>query len=251
MGAGRHAAVGYGLEPVGTALAAILLTGAWLLRDALVRQPRNTAAGVLAAGAAALLVFALDRHLDGVWLTLAIALLAAAYAAAARSITAQLMGGISAALGSLTALRLFLSHELWWDDRNLPLGQHWVLYGYGVPVILFLLSSRWLRGAGHARSAVALEGISLGLAISLVSLEIRVIIGGGYLYDQPHFLELSAHILTWLGAAYGLMHRQRLYSSIVSLWGSRALIVVSVCAILGFTLFRYNPASPKSRWLAT
>jgi uncharacterized membrane protein len=224
------------------AFAAILLVGAWLLRHALVGQPRNTAAGVLAAGAAALLVFALDRHLDGVWLTLAIAVLAAAYAAAARSITARLMGGIAAALGSLTALRLFLSHELWSDDRNLALGQHWVIYGYGIPVVLFLLSSRWLRAAGHARSAVALEGISLGLAISLVSLEIRVLIGGGYLYDQPQFLELSAHILTWLGAAYGLMHRQRLYSSIVSLWGSRALIALSVCAILGFTLFRYNPA---------
>ncbi|MGL4294450.1 MAG: DUF2339 domain-containing protein, partial [Aestuariivirga sp.] len=155
---------------------------------------------------------------------------------------AQLMGGIAAALGSLTALRLFLSHELWSDDRNLPMGQHWVIYGYGIPVVLFLLSSRWLRAAGHARSAVALEGISLGLAISLVSLEIRVLIGGGYLYDQPQFLELSAHILTWLGAAYGLMHRQSIYSSFVSLWGSRALIALSVCVILGFTLFRYNPA---------
>jgi uncharacterized membrane protein len=89
---------------------------------------------------------------------------------------------------------------------------------------------------------VALEGISLGLAISLISLEIRVLIGGGYLYDQPQFLELSAHILTWLGAAYGLMHRQRIYSSFVSLWGSRALIALSFCVILGFTLFRYNPA---------
>ena len=69
-------------------------------------------------------------------------------------------------------------------------------------------------------AAIALEGISLGLLISLVSLELRVLIGGGVTYEEPQFLEMAAHILTWLGAAYGLMHRQRLYSS-SSRYGAR------------------------------
>ena len=120
----------------------------------------------------------------------------------------------------MATLRLFLSRELWLDDRSLPWGEHWVLYGYGVPAILLLrCAAALLRRTDHARSAVALEGMSLGLLISLASLEIRVLIGGGITYEDPRFLEMAAHILTWAGAAYGLMHRQRLFSSFVSLLG--------------------------------
>ncbi|MFO1123166.1 MAG: DUF2339 domain-containing protein [Hyphomicrobiales bacterium] len=227
---------------IALALSVALLAGTFRLRGAPAGEAENHAAGILAAGAAALIVFLLDRLLDGVWLTMAIAAAAAAYALSAGVLTARLLGPIAVALASLTTLRLFVSRELWSDDRNLPLGQHWIVYGYGVPAALFVAASRWLRGTGHARSAAALEGISLGLFISLISLEIRVLIGGGYLYDEPQFLEMSAHILTWLGAAYGLMHRQRLYSSFIASWGARVLIAAAVAAIFLFSLVRFNPA---------
>lgn len=201
----------------------------------------DTGAGLLAAGAACLLVFAADRMLDGVWLTIAIAALALAYALAARSLAVKLASPIAAALASLATLRLFLSRELWFDDRGLPLGQHWVLYGYGLPLVLFHAASRALRGAGHLRSAVVLEGLGLGLLISLASLELRVLIGGGITYDEPRFLEMAAHILTWPGAATGLMYRQRLYSSVISLWGARALLALSAVSVVLFSLLSLNP----------
>jgi hypothetical protein len=118
----------------------------------------------------------LNRMLN-LWLTEACG--ASAYAFSTRTLAVTLLGPIAAALGSLTALRLFVSRELWNDDRTLPLGQHWPFYGYGIPVVLFYFAARWLKSSGHTKSATALEGISLGLAISLVSLELRVLIGGG------------------------------------------------------------------------
>ena len=89
---------------------------------------------------------------------------------------------------------------------------------------------------------MSLEGLSLGLAISLASLEIRVLIGGGITADSPQLLEMSAHILTWLGAAYGLLYRQRIYSSIIAAWGARVLIAASVVAIIGGSMLALNPA---------
>jgi len=151
------------------------------------------------------------------------------------------MGPVSAALASLATLRLFVSRELWSDDKGLPWGEHWVLYGYGLPALLFYGGSKALRRNGHERSAVALEGISLGLVISLVSLEIRVLIGGGITYEDPRFLEMAAHILTWAGAAYGLMHRQRLFSSLIALWGARILLAMSAAAAVGLSLLALNP----------
>ena len=219
--------------------AALLLATAWSTRAE--EGDGNHPAGILAAGSAVLLVFAADRSLDGVWLTLAIAVLAAAYAFGSRLLRAQLMGPVTTALATLVAAKLFVSRELWNDDRTLPLGQHWPLYGYGVPVVLFLVASRWLKAAGHLRSSIALEGISLGLFMSLVSLELRVLIAGGIGADEPTLLEMAAHFLTWMAAAYGLMYRQQLYSSFVSLWGSRALLAASAAGVVLISLVALNP----------
>ena len=226
---------------IGMLAAGALLAGVWFRRDRTDSEIDNLALGILGTGSAGLLLFAEDRLLDGVWLTIGMAALAAAYAFSTRALAIKLLGPISAAFGSLTAVRLFISRELWSDDRTLPLGQHWPLYGYGIPVALFYFSARWLKSSGHNRSATALEGVSLGLAISLVSLEIRVLIGGGVTAEEPQLLEIAAHILTWLGAAYGLMYRQKVFSSLISLWGARLLLAISAAAIVLGSLLSLNP----------
>jgi uncharacterized membrane protein len=195
---------------------------------------------VLVGGVVLLLLFALDRGLDGVWLTLAIAALAAALAFVTRQLPLPNIGGIAAAVAGFAALRLFVGREFWGEPEGLPLGAHWVLYGYGVPAALFWQASRWLRAPGFERWRVAFEGVSLGLLISLVSLEIRVLIGGGITNDNLGLLELGAHACAWLGAAYGLAYRQQLYSSFISKWGAWALLGASSLAFLGALTVR-NP----------
>jgi uncharacterized membrane protein len=221
----------------GFALFLLLVTALWSRWE----QGDGLGAGFLSAGAAALLVLALDRLLDGLWLTLAIAGLAFLFAAFSSILRPRLIGAVTAAVATLATVRLFLSRELWLDDKTLPWGEHWVLYGYGVPALLFLLGGRLLRSSDHPRSAVALEGMSLGLLISLVSLEIRVLIAGGIAYEDPRFLEMAAHILTWAGAAYGLMHRGQPYSSVVSIWGSRLLLLASAAGAVLLNLGALNP----------
>lgn len=226
----------------GIAAAVALAATVWMRRE-----HDNLSNGLLAAGSAVLLLFAEDRLFDGVWFTIVIALTAAAYAFATRPLPVKLLGPIAASLGTLTAVRLFVSRELWSEDLTLPLGQHWPLYGYGAPVILLYAGARWLKSTGHFKSSTALEGISLGLAISLVSLELRVLIGGGVTSDEPQLLEMSAHILTWLGAAYGLIYRQQIFSSFISLWGARMLVAVSCAAIILLSLGVLNPIVTQDR----
>lgn len=197
--------------------------------------------GILLAGAAALAVFAADRLADGIWQTIIIAALAAGVAWSGLRLTTSWLGPIATALAALASIRLFISRELWSEDKTLPLGGHWVLYGYGVPALLLWQGARWLRRSGREPFAVALEGASLALAISLVSLELRVLMAGNVTVEDPSFLEMAAHIMAWLGAAYGLIYRQRLFSSIVSLWGSRVLLAASLAAIVFFSIGVYNP----------
>jgi uncharacterized membrane protein len=221
----------------GTVLAAVLLAAAWRLKDKISDQACGIAAEALLASAALLILFALDRLFDGVWYTIAVAIEAVAFAWATRIWPRSFIGGVASALASLAAIRLFVSREFWGEDVALPLGHHWPLYGYGVPALLFWLGSRWLTADGFGRWRAALEGVALGLGISLVSLELRVLMAGSITQDHVALAEVGAHGLAWLGAAYGLAYRQNLFSGFISMWGARGLLAASTLMLLyGLTI---------------
>ncbi len=194
----------------------------------------------LLVATALLALFAADRLFDHVWYTLAVAAIAAAFAYAARLFNSPAPGAISAALAGFAALRLFVGREFWSEPEGLPLGLHWPIYGYGAPAALFWWASRQLLVPRDARAKVALEGISLGLLISLISLELRVMIGGG-ITERMSVLELGSHVTAWLGAAFGLAYRQKVYSSFVARWGTFALTGLSCAALLALLTIG-NPA---------
>jgi uncharacterized membrane protein len=228
---------------IGAGSAVVLLAAAFAGRARHDAEPLAAmGSGALSAGAALLFLFVADRLFDGVWLTLAIAALSLFFAISAGFMRVMWQGLIALVLGTLATIRLFASRQLWAEDLSLPLGAHWIVYGYGVPALAFLAGSRFLRRAGYLRSAVSLEGISLGLVISLISLEIRVLIGGGVSAPHLQLLEVSAHIVTWLGAAYGLLYRQRIYSSFIATGAALILVAVSVLSIVVLSLIGLNPA---------
>jgi uncharacterized membrane protein len=226
---------------LGAALSLALLALAWIKKSELEKIETYFGTSSLLIGSALLALFALDRWLDDVWLTIAVAALAVGFAFVSRILPARLMGNIAAALGSFAAVRLFVAREIWHDGLVLPWGGHWPLYGYGLPALFALMASRMLSLEKYMRSRVALEGISLALAVALVSLELRTLIGGGIAQHDMTLLEMAAHILAWLGAAYGLAYRQNIYSSFVSKWGAWALLFGSCAAMVGLSLMALNP----------
>jgi uncharacterized membrane protein len=224
----------------GAALAAVLLAAAWRCKDKVSEMAMAVSIEALLASAALLILFALDRLFDGVWFTIAIAFEAAAFAWMTRIWPRSFVGGIASALASLAAVRLFVGRDFWNDHSTLPLGNHWPLYGYGIPTLLFWWASRWLSMDGFARWRVALEGVALGLGISLISVELRVLMAGSITNDHVALAEVGAHGLAWLGGAYGLAYRQSLFSDFVSKWGARALLAASALILL-YGLTGANP----------
>ena len=218
---------------VATALALVQISLAWIKRQ------DELSPALLMAVSAMLAVFALDRFTTDIWLTLWVAGLAVVYALASRVFATRHIGLISGLLATLAELRLFLRHSGFEGYAPLPLGLHWPLYGYGLPAAGFWWASRILADDKYRRYRIAFEGLSLGLLITLMSLEIRAFVGG----DEAHFslLELGAHICAWLGAGYGLAYRQTLFSSRVSTWGARILLSASAVALGAGALLWFNP----------
>ena len=208
---------------------------------AAVKRNDELSPALLLAGAGILALFGLDRLTSDIWLTLSIAALAVVYAMASRIFATRYIGLMAALLATLAEGRLFLRHSGFEGNAVLPWGLHWPLYGYGLPALGFWWASRILADDKFRRYRIGLEGLSLGLVITLISLEIRALIGGTGVFGHLTLLELGAHISAWLGAAYGLVYRQTLYSSIISRWGARVLLGMSSAALVFGSLLVLNP----------
>jgi uncharacterized membrane protein len=201
----------------------------------------NIALGLYAIAAAALAAFAAAMVYEGLWLTLAWSLLVPITAIVAVVMPLRLLGAIASVVAAVVALRLFAARELWFYANGLWLGPHFVLYAYGGPAAVFWTSSWTLSRTGHRNAAIALEGVALGLGIALISLELRILIGGGLRVGDPGLLEASAHAVAWLGATVGLLHRLKQGPSLVPLWGSRILLLAASAILLAGCLYTLNP----------
>lgn len=198
------------------------------------------AMSILTCGVALLLLFAADRLSHGLWLTLSLGVLALGFAYLSRPLPLRTVGWIASAFGSLAAVRLFVMREIWSTGEALPLGAHWPILAYGGTAALLFGASRVVNPI-MPRAQAALEGISLGLLVALVSLELRVFISGGISSDHFTLLELAAHFAAWGGAAYGLAYRQTLFSNFISKWGSRILWAAACVGFVAFNLLLLNP----------
>lgn len=230
---------------VAAGLAVVLLLGMLAGRGRIAVPSFGTAVGLHGIAATVLAGFACSMVLEDIQLTLAWSLLVPVVAVVAYILPARYLGTIASIIAMVVTLRLLVARELWFDVNNLWLGPHFVLYAYGVPVVLFWLSSLIFRRRDYLRAAIALEGAALGLAIALISLELRVLIGGGVQAAEPGLLESSAHALAWLGATIGLLYRQKQDPSPVPLWGSRFLLLAASAVLIFANLGALNPITTE------
>ena len=198
------------------------------------------AMSLLMGGVALLLLFAADRLSHGLWLTLSLGVLALGFALLSTKLPLRTVGWIASAFGSLAAVRLFVMREIWSTGMVLPLGPHWPVLAHGGSAALLFGASRVVNPI-MPRAKAALEGISLGLFVAMVSLELRVFISGGVATDNFTLLEMAAHFAAWGGAAYGLSYRQNLFSNFISKWGARILWAAACVGFVAFNLLLLNP----------
>lgn len=148
-----------------------VLASQWLMRrsenDAIRLGLGATASAALAALALGL-TFALDKGM----LTVAFALAALGTAWISDRIAIPALRYAVGAIGLIVLGRLIWSPTIVGGEPG-PIVFNWLLWGYGVPAVSFLLASRLLERSGRDRIVQLTESLSIVFATFLVFFEIR------------------------------------------------------------------------------
>jgi len=223
-------------------LAAIFVFLASRLRGVADDEPPRLALGIYAMAACASIAMALSFVLRDAWLSASLAALLAATGYIAKSLDLPQLRwpAMLVALAVLARLGLNL-HVLDYADTHW-LGRYWVIYGYGLPLVMFHLA--WVQfGRNETRDLLSkvLEGGRIALVAMFVSALIRVVVAGSLGNEQLGLLEAGLHITSWLVSAAACWRRWAVHGGFIDLWAGRALTALACGVLLAGPLLGLNP----------
>ncbi|WP_230530685.1 DUF2339 domain-containing protein [Microvirga roseola] len=231
----------FSLVAGGLALAFVTATS-WLAR----RQGENGPSAHLALGATASavlaalslgLTFALDRGM----LTVAFALTALGTAWIADRVAIPALRYAVGAIGLVILGRLIWDPTIVGGDPG-PLLFNWLLWGYGVPALSFLLASRLMERTGRDRIVRLAESLSIVFGAFLIFFEIRHVLWmGDPLAATTDLLEVGLIATESLVFAILLTRLDLRRADPVYRWGSLIFKLLSLALCAGGLLIVENP----------
>ncbi|TVR11991.1 MAG: DUF2339 domain-containing protein, partial [Salinarimonadaceae bacterium] len=205
-------------------------------------EARRLAAGAAACGALAALALGLAFQLDRGMLTVALALsaLGAAYVAD-RTGLGGLRWGVGA-LGLVVLARVVWDPTIVGGDPGSTLLFNWLLWGYGVPALAFILASRLLERGGRDRIARLAESLAIVFAALLVFFQIRhALSGGDPLVVPPDHLEMGLFAAAGLSFSYVMVRVEARRPDVVTRVAGIAFGLASLVIAAGGLTGPYNP----------
>ncbi|MDX1388159.1 MAG: DUF2339 domain-containing protein [Acidobacteriota bacterium] len=195
-------AIAWGVQAL--ALAAVFV--ALAIPVARRRETLDEGSTVLAALAVAVTAFvslAVPMELERAWITVAWAIEIPALAWIAARLRVPGLSKLAWLLGGIVAVRLLLNPAVF----VYPIGEgvvlNWLLYGYGVPIVAFVVAALIFRRTDQARLADALELGAIALGFAFISLSIRQYFHPGDLDEAGvKFAEWGTWAIAW--SLYGL-----------------------------------------------
>jgi uncharacterized membrane protein len=148
-----------------------VLASQWLMRrseNSAIRLGLGATASAALAALALGLTFALDKGM----LTVAFALAALGTAWISDRVAIPALRYAVGAIGPIVLGRLIWNPTIVGGDPG-PIIFNWLLWGYGVPAVSFLLASRLLERSGRDRIVQLTESLSIVFAVFLIFFEIR------------------------------------------------------------------------------
>jgi len=205
-------------------------------------NPRMANAFALyAAAAVAGLSFAATMMFDRAVLTVALSIQLPALAWIAHKAGTPLLRWIAGIVAGVVLARLALN----WNVLDYPLGRdigsNWILYGYGIPAVMFYWAARQFRELRDDHVVTLLEGGTMLFATLLVSLEIRTLVEGKLAAERYSLFEQSLQTISWLIIALSRMWSHAVTPRFTKLWGARILICLSLAQIVFLQLLVSNP----------
>lgn len=230
----RWIAVALGLA--GVALAAT--TRVVMHRNAL---GLSVSLGFYAAGVVGFVSLAATMVLEQAWLTVAMSVQLFALGWIYRRLPERSLEIIAALLAGIVLVRLVVNPSIL--DYTL-IGTStfsWIIYGYGLPAVTFFWAAKLFRDAKATPLVTLLQAGSLVFAVLLVSFQIRLLVAGSL--DGLHYglLEQSLHSIAWLSIATALAIRHQQRPHMITLYGSRFLLILAAAQIVFFQLLYSTP----------
>ncbi len=229
----------------GLALAALFVGMAARLRAVAEEdEAPRLALGIVAMAVCASVSMALAFVLRDAWLTASLATLVAATGYISRYLALPQLRWPALIIALAVLGRLTLNHHILDYDETAWLGRWWVIYGYGLPLLMFHLA--FVQFSGDERDgdllSKVLEGGRIALAAMLVSAIIRVGVAGSLEAERFTLLEAGLHATSWLVSALACWWRFNQHGGFIDMWAGRVLTVMGA-GLVGLCLFTdLNPA---------
>ena len=223
------------------ALAGLALAGAE--RCARHRGTAGMAAalGAYAVGVVAAVSLSATIALEQAWLTVALSLQLPALAWIDGKLGVRALRRVAFVVAAIVLARLALNHQVLDYPSGAVPGLNWVLYGYGVPMLAFLVAARQFRKRIDDNLVVALEGGALVFGVLFATLEIRHFVTGSLNAHDYSLVEQSLQSIAWLAIGYGLYRQRRRSDRAVLRWGWR---IVTSLATTHVILIQVMVSSP-------
>ena len=148
---------------------------------------------------------------------------------------------IAASVAGIVLCRLALNYNILSYRVTVNPITSWVVYGYGIPALAFLLAARLFRKLAAGPVVTLLEAGALVFVVLLVSLEIRLFADGSLQTMRYGLFEASLQSISWLtiGTALALYNRRE--PNLVSGYGSRILLGAAAAQVFFVQLWFSNP----------
>jgi uncharacterized membrane protein len=211
---------------------ALLGCASWLRQKRSSGDRLELSVGIYAIGVIAAISLALVFILHNAWLTVALAVQLPAIAWIIEKLDLPVLRRVALVIAIISIARLAANPFLGEYAVSATLGEHWVLYGYGLPLLAFHAAFVMFRKQADDLLVTVLESGRLLLLALLISGEIRVIVAGSLTAGSVSFLELGLHSSVWLTMAFTRWWAYLRNARSVNWWGAAILTGLGSAAAL-------------------
>ncbi len=196
--------------------------------------------GIYAAAVTAAIALAMAMTLRDAWLSVALALQLPALAWIHRRLPVASLRVIAGIVAAVLCARLAFNPDVFSYQTTAMLGDHWPLYGYGLPLLATYLAWRHFAASPPDWLDAWLRAVTFGLAALLVAFEIDTVIWNSIAAadarEYPWYMEFAfpvpMHVIGGLAMAVGLLQRVDQGAALV-VWVRRLLFVLASLAAIG------------------
>lgn len=202
----------------------------------------NLPLGLYATGVIAAISLAMVFLLKDAWLTVALSLQLPAIAWIAGQLKVPFLRHVAIVFCMALFARLALNPFLFDYAKTHFLGQHWVIYGYGIPAVAAHFAALWFRAERDDRLVTMLEGLRVIFAVLLISAEIRNFVYGNIATFNFTFAESAMQSVAWLAVAWSRLRSYAINARLADKWSGIILFILGTLVTFASSLVFNNPA---------